>query len=78
MDYTKLRDLLASEDFQAADDETRAMLIKLAGNDAIKRQWVYFSEVQFISKVDLQTMDALWVAASGGKFGYSVQRKLWL
>ena len=27
---------------------------------------------------DLRTIDRLWVAASGGKFGFSVQRKIWL
>ena len=28
------------------------------------------AEVKFIAAADLQTMDALWSAASGGKFGY--------
>lgn len=72
MDYTALRDALQKEDFRAADDETRALLIKLAGEGAVKRQWVYFTEVKSISSVDLQTIDQLWVASSGGKFGYSV------
>lgn len=45
MDYTKLRDLLAEGKFQQADDETRALLIKLAGPGAIERKWVYFTEV---------------------------------
>ncbi len=27
---------------------------------------------------DMQTLDQLWKAASGGKFGYSVQREMWL
>ena len=27
---------------------------------------------------DLQTVDELWLAYSGGKFGYSVQRKIWV
>ena len=35
-------------------------------------------QVKFIPEVDLQTMDSLWKAASGNKFGYSVQRELWL
>ena len=34
--------------------------------------WLYpaSAEVKFIAAADLQTMDALWSAASGGKFGY--------
>ncbi|KAI7840077.1 hypothetical protein COHA_006207 [Chlorella ohadii] len=48
------------------------------GPAAVKRGWVYFSEVKFIPVEDMQTLDALWKAASGGKFGYSVQREMWL
>lgn len=64
MDYTSLRDALQQGDFQLADDLTRAALITLAGPDAEKRNWVYFSEVKFISNTDLQTIDKLWRAAS--------------
>lgn len=45
MDYAPLRDYLKAQDFRKADDETRALLIRLAGEGAIKRGWVYFTEV---------------------------------
>lgn len=45
-DFSKLKSLLADGDFQAADDETRDLLIRLAGPDAVKRKWVYFTEVR--------------------------------
>lgn len=45
MDYTHLKDLLAADNFQKADDETRILLIKLAGPGAVERKWVYFTEV---------------------------------
>ena len=35
------------------------------------------AEVKFIPEQDLQTIDALWKAASGGKFGFSAQREIW-
>lgn len=41
-----LRQHLAEGDFRKADDETRALLIRLAGEGSIKRNWVYFSEVR--------------------------------
>jgi hypothetical protein len=78
MDYSALRDHLAEGDFRKADDETRALLIKLAGEGAVKRNWVYFTEVKSIDTADLQTLDALWSAASNGKFGYQVQKELWV
>lgn len=48
----------------------------LAGEAAQKRGYVFFSEVQFISETDLQTIDKLWREHSDNKFGYSVQKKL--
>ena len=68
MDYTNLRDALQLGDFQLADDLTRAALITLAGPDAEKRTWVYFTEVKFIANTDLQTIDNLWRAASKNRY----------
>jgi len=44
-DYTLLRDCLKAGEYEKADDETRALLIRLAGPDAVARNWVYFTEV---------------------------------
>lgn len=68
MDYSDLRDALQQGDFQLADDLTRAALITLAGPDAEKRTWVYFTEVKFIANTDLQTIDNLWRAASKNRY----------
>jgi len=78
VDYTTLRDRLRAGEWEEADNETRRLLIVLAGADAQKRGWVYFTEVKNISVADLGTMDKLWVAYSKGNYGYSVQRKIWL
>jgi uncharacterized membrane protein YgcG len=76
VDYAPLRDALLAADFRAADDETRALLIRLAGPAAVKRNWVYFTEVAPIPAADLRTVDDLWRAASGNKFGFTVQREM--
>jgi len=34
-------------------------------------------QVKDIPTEDMETFDALWVASSGGKFGFSVQRSIW-
>lgn len=39
-----------------ADDETRALLIKMAGAGAVGRGWVYFTEIKTIPVEDLQTV----------------------
>ena len=77
-DYTLLRDLLAAGEWQKADDETRLKMCELAGEEAFTREWVYFTEVKDIPAADLSTMDALWKAYSGGRYGFSVQRSLYL
>lgn len=43
LDYSDLRDYLAAGDLRKADDETRALLIKMAGQGAVQRGWVYFT-----------------------------------
>ncbi|KAL5204684.1 hypothetical protein ABZP36_009555 [Zizania latifolia] len=68
---------LAEKDYFQADETTRALLIELAGESARRRGYVFFSEVQFISTEDLQAIDELWKEHSNGRFGYSVQRRLW-
>jgi hypothetical protein len=76
MDFSALRDALKEQDFRKADDETRALLIKMAGADAVKRGWVYFSEISSMPVKDLQVMDNLWKSASNNRFGYSVQKEM--
>ncbi len=78
VDYEPLQDLLVKQDFEEADRLTLAKLCELAGPTAVKRKWVYFTEAEQFPSVDLQTIDRLWLAYSEGKFGFSVQRRIWL
>lgn len=75
--YELLRQKLASGQWESADEETRRLLIVLAGESAIKRNYIFFSEVQFIPASDLKAIDDLWRSHSNGRFGYSVQRRIW-
>ncbi|KAK7257874.1 hypothetical protein RIF29_32169 [Crotalaria pallida] len=74
--YDLLTQHLSSKNYQLADEETRRLLIVLAGEAAQKRGYVFFSEVQFISETDLKTIDELWREHSDNKFGYSVQKRI--
>ncbi|MBD2183627.1 GUN4 domain-containing protein [Planktothrix sp. FACHB-1355] len=78
IDYTPLQQLLAQQDFQAADRMTLQLLCELAGAAAVQRKWLYFTEVEKFPTSDLQTINNLWLANSEGKFGYGVQREIWL
>jgi GUN4-like/ARM-like repeat domain, GUN4-N terminal len=78
VDYAPLQKLLAQQQFQAADKLTTEKLCELAGSGAVQRKWIYFTEVEQLPAEDLQTIDALWCIHSDGKFGFSIQRELWL
>jgi hypothetical protein len=78
LDYSPLQQLLIQQKFQQADLLTLEKLCELAGSSALQRKWLYFSEIKTFPSTDLQTIDLLWQVYSEGKFGYSVQRKLWL
>lgn len=78
LDYGKLQTLLASQDFESADRLTLQHLCELTSPAAVKRKWLYFTEVPQLPTVDLQTLDQLWQVYSEGKFGFAQQRQLWL
>lgn len=78
IDYTSLQQLLVKRDFQSADRITLEKLCELAGPAAQEKKWLYFSEVENFPITDLQTINNLWFIHSQGKFGFSVQRELWL
>ncbi|KAH7514154.1 tetrapyrrole-binding protein, chloroplastic [Ziziphus jujuba] len=74
--FDTLQHHLSTQNFRQADEETRRLLIVLAGEAAQKRGYVFFSEVQFISESDLKAIDELWKHHSNNRFGYSVQKKI--
>jgi hypothetical protein len=78
VNYNPLQHLLTTQDFQAADRMTIQKLCELAGPMAVQRKWLYFTEVENAPIIDLQTINNLWLVHSGGKFGFSVQREIWL
>lgn len=78
IDYQPLQKQLRQQQFQEADRLTMEKLCELAGPAALKRKWIYFTEVEALPIADLKTIDQLWSVHSEGKFAYSVQRQLWL
>ncbi len=78
IDYSPLQQLLIAEDFQSADRMTLQKMCELAGAAAVQRKWLYFTEVENFTPTDLQTINTLWLVYSEGKFGFSIQREIWL
>ncbi|MGG6237919.1 GUN4 domain-containing protein [Nodosilinea sp. AN01ver1] len=76
IDYTRLRDLLKAQDWRAADKETYKVMIRAIGKKS--RQWFTSDELLNFPCSDLRTIDRLWVKYSQGKFGFSVQKKIYV
>ncbi len=75
VDYTRLRDLLAEGKLKEADEETLTVMLK-----ATRREKEGFLDVESIETfpcTDLRTIDGLWVKYSDGRFGFSVQKRIW-
>ncbi len=76
INYAPLQRHLVLQEYEEADRLTSAHLRELAGPAAVKRGYVYYSEVPVMPSADLDTLDRLWVCYSRGRFGFSVQGRL--
>ncbi len=75
LDYTPLQDLLARKKWLDADQETWDMLCHL-----VNRNPGYYLNKQDIANLPcdhLLKIDKLWVNYSGGRFGFSVQSRIY-
>ncbi|MGB7250272.1 MAG: GUN4 domain-containing protein [Phormidesmis sp.] len=76
IDYSRLRNILESKDWQAADEETYEVMIRAVG----KESGNYFSADELLNFPggDLLIIDRLWVKYSQGQFGFSVQKEIYV
>ncbi len=75
VDYTRLRDLLAAKKWKEADEETLAVMLKAAGRE--QEGWLDIESIETFPCADLRRIDHLWVKYSDGRFGFSVQKRIW-
>lgn len=76
IDYTHLRDLLKAKDWKAADAEIYEVMIQAVGKQS--GDWCTVDELLNFPCIDLHTIDKLWIKYSQGKFGFSVQKKIYI
>ena len=76
MEYNNLRDLLKAQNWEEADKETYEVMIKAVG----KKSGDSFTSDELLNFPcqDLRTIDQLWVEYSKGRFGFSVQKEIYL
>lgn len=75
VDYPQLENFLKSENWQAADAETRNVMLKVANRE--KDGWLDVQSIDKFPCEELDKINQLWVKYSQGKFGFSVQESIW-
>ena len=74
--YQQLETFLKNGQWKEADRETDRLTLQIVGKEA--EQWLTLEDIQNFPCEDLQMIDKLWVDYSNGKFGFSVQKKVWM
>jgi hypothetical protein len=74
--YQQLETYLKNGQWKEADKETDRLMLQIAGKES--DQWLSKEDIQNFPCEDLRAIDKLWVDYSNGKFGFSVQKKIWI
>jgi eukaryotic-like serine/threonine-protein kinase len=75
VDYSQLRDYLKAGRWKEADEETARVMCKAARRE--KEGWLDIEDIDNFPCTDLRTIDKLWVKYSEGRFGFSVQKRIY-
>lgn len=72
---SKLCELLASKKWDKADKETLKIMLQVTGRE--KEGWLDVASIQNFPCEELRAIDQLWLQFSNGRFGFSVQKRIW-
>ncbi|WP_008319023.1 GUN4 domain-containing protein [Leptolyngbya sp. PCC 6406] len=74
LDYTRLRQLLWSQQWQLADQETERLILTALSRDMCP---IDGEAILHFPCVDMNTLDALWAHYSEGRFGFRAQYRIY-
>jgi tetratricopeptide (TPR) repeat protein len=75
VDYTRLRELLAAGKWGEADRETAMVMLKASGRE--NKGYLEDKDLETFPCADLHIIDQLWESFSQGRFGFSVQKRIY-
>ena len=73
--YQQLENYLKNGQWRKADQETWKVMVKIA--DREEQGWLDYDDIKNFPCEDLLIIDQLWVKYSKGKFGFTVQKKIY-
>ncbi|VXD15261.1 Serine/threonine protein kinase [Planktothrix serta PCC 8927] len=75
VNYRQLEQFLKAGKWKEADEETTNKMLEVAGRT--KEGWLREEDIDNFPCEDLRTIDQLWVKYSNGRFGFSVQKRIY-
>ncbi|MEA5552325.1 GUN4 domain-containing protein [Anabaena cylindrica UHCC 0172] len=73
--YKQLLDYLAAGNWQEADEETAKIMLKVAKRES--QGYLDVKDIEQFPCSDLRIIDQLWVQYSDGRFGFTVQKRIY-
>ncbi|OCR01832.1 serine/threonine protein kinase [Oscillatoriales cyanobacterium USR001] len=73
--YLTIDNLLASGQWQEADEETANQMLTLVGRE--KEGWLRVEDINNFPDEDWQIIDKMWLKYSNERFGFSVQKRIY-
>ena len=74
--YAQLENSLKSKNWSAADSQTFRLMLNIAKRE--KEGYLDYDNINSFSCPDLRRIDKLWVDNSHKRFGFSVQKEIWI
>lgn len=85
LDYRRLNGLLAARMWREANEETMSQILRASGRESFgpldgseaSRGSLGDRDIEYLPAADLNTIDRLWTEHSNGRFGFSIQSRIW-
>ena len=74
--FQELEEYLQNQEWKKANDQTRKIIINIGDKD--QQGYLTIHDLEYFPCEQLQRIDDLWVNNSDGRFGFTVQRQIWL
>ena len=74
--FQKLEEYLKNGQWKEADEETNRLMLQLGDKD--EKGYLNTDDCRNFPREELRTIDRLWLDNSEGKFGFSVQKRIYL
>ena len=76
INYSELKELLKAQEWRKADELTASLMCQAANRKS--QGWLDEDSTKAFPYEDLRTIDQLWMYYSNNKFGFTIQKIMWL